>query len=417
MVHNLDVEMARRSLRAAQGLLDAAVALGSLDVAALSRLLGPLGLGGTPADHQALFSAVPRREGGMVLGLAPLPWPGPPRAVGDDVLVAGRAAQMDMALRLAAGHALGMVPGTLRFTAEPSPTAQVPLLQLLDALPDNNAPVTLVLGPPELTVDLLSPAPRDLLPVLGVLARRKGVPAPAAGQDAAYELLPSLLQDAPGVRDERVVNDARAGVYSTAGGAFVDVPALADEAVDARLATAVKGGEGAVVAAEPALASLVMDRLGARLRAVLVLAPAVTTAGVHVELPARVLDAHSGAGVWGLLEDASLQSRELPAEWTGVVTGETAVAAASPLLTGVARRACGESKAPVMDLDAAAAAMMLSMRKAAGGLGRARWSLVLFDGANPRVGRDVAAAFLASNLAPARAAAPGGGSKKVRIRG
>jgi hypothetical protein len=416
MLTSLDERMAQRALRAAVGLLDAAHALGGLDVAALSRLLPALGLGSTPADHQALFSSVPRRDGGMILGLGALPWPGPPRVVGDDVLVHGAAAQLDVALRLAAGHQLGMVPGTLRFTAQPSPVAAVPLLQLLDALGDNRGVVTLVLGPPELTVDVLSAAPRDLLPVLAVLARRRGLPPPVAGQDAVYELLPSLLQDAPGVRDERVVNDARAGVYATAGGAYVDVASLAEDAVDPRLANAVKGGEGAVVAAEVALAPLVLERLGSRIKAVLVVAPADTVAGVSVELPARLLDAHSGQGLWGLLDDAALQSKDLGPDGPGVVTGETAVVAGSPLLAGVARRATGESKAPVVDGVTGQAAFLLAMRKADGALARARWSLALYDGRAPQHGRDLVVAFLNHALAPARAVASGG-SKKVRIRG
>jgi hypothetical protein len=424
MTQSPDSQLAHRSLQAAVGLLHAARALNTLDVGALSRLLSPLGLAHQGSDHAALFSGVPRREGSMVMGLGVLPWPSPPRMVGDDVLVSGRAAQLDMALRLAAGHLLGMVPAQLRFTAEPSPTEKVPLMQLLASVGEDTTPVTLVLGPPALTHELLSPVARDLQPVLQVLARRQQLPAPQPANDVTYDLLPVLLGQDPAMRDERVLNDARAGVYATAGGALVDLAAVDVEGVDERVAGVLKNPEGLVLAAEPELAALLLPRLASRLRAVLVLAPSDVGTGVAVEIPARLVDAESQHTVVGLLEDAALQGKDVALEGGGVVVGETALGAPSPLLVGVARRASGESKAPVMDAASLRAAFLLRALKADGALApRCRHSVVLYDAQRAGVGRAVAAAFLANNVsgrtvaAPSSSSAPGGGSKKIRIRG
>jgi hypothetical protein len=418
---SVDARMARRALKAAAGLLDAARALGVLDVAALSRLLSPLGLAHQHQDHAALFAAVPRREGATVMGLGALPWPSPPRMVGDDVLVSGRAAQADMALRLAAGHFMGFVPAQVRFHAEPPPSDSVPLLQLLASAVEENTPLVVVLGPPSLTHELLSPVARDLQPVLQVLARRQRVAAPQPANDVTYDLLPVLLSQDPAIRDERVGNDARAGVYGTAGGTLVDLAAVDADAVDERVAGAVKQAQGMVLAAEAELAPLLLPRVASRLRAVLVLAPSEVGAGVSAEIPARLVDAESGHAVGGLLDDAALQGKDVGAD--GVVVGETAVGAPSTLLAGIARRATGESKAPVMDAASTEAAFLLRAMKADGVLpSKCRVSVALHDRQRASTGRAVSAAFLASALggrssAGAATAAGSAPSRKIRIRG
>ena len=420
MTLTLDSQLAHRSLQAAAGLLHAARALNILDVGALSRLLSPLGLAHQGSDHAALFAAVPRREGGMVMGLGARPWPSPPRMVGDDVMVCGHAAQMDMALRLAAGHFLGLVPAQLRFSAEPSPSEKVPLMQLLASVGDGTSPLTLVLGPPPLTHELLSPVPRDLQPVLQVLARRHQLPAPQPANDLTYDLLPLLMGQDPAMRDERVLNDARAGVYATAGGTLVDLAALDVESVDERVSGALRNPEGMVLLAEAELAALLLPRVASRLRAVLVLAPAsMGAAGVLAEIPARVLDSESLHALSGLLDDAALQGKDLPLDGSSVVVGETAVGAPCSLLTGAARRATGESKAPVTDAASVRAAFALRALKADGGLApRCKHSVVLFDETRAGAGRAVAAAFLSQNLGGRSASASAGsGSKKIRIRG
>jgi hypothetical protein len=419
-----DTAVATRHLRAAAGLLHAAEATGRLDLGALSSLLGGLGLSTSVSDAHALCAPLLTPNSPAPTALEHLPWPGLTHVQGATVLAHGPAALLDTALRLAAAHTLGRAPAQLAFSGSPLPSAEEPMLQLVASFQDGNAPVLLVVGPAALTVDLLSPAPRDLGPVLQVLAGRLGLPAPA-NQDAAADLLPLLFRQDGALRDERVRNDARAGVFSTAAGALVDVSALDADAVDARVEAAVRASDAAVVCCEPALLPLVLERLGPRVKAALLVAPAQLTGAGTVELPDRLHDALSGHVLGGLLGDSPVQGKDLPAQ-EGVVVGEAAVGAPSLLLAGAARRATLEGKAPVM--DAASAQAAFDLWQARGGVlaASARVGVAVYRSDRASSGRAVVAAFLAAQLAgrtrsgvasAAASAAGAAASRKIRIRG
>lgn len=416
-----DAQVAGRALRGAVGFLDAARATGVLDVAGLSRLLPVLGLASQPADLQALHGALGAAL--SVESLCHLPWDAPPHINGTTALAHGSAGLTEAALRLAAGHALGAVPATLRFSGEPVAGPDAPFLQLLHSWSDATSPVCVVVGAPALVVDLLSPAVKDLAPVLRVLSQRLGFGPPATTDDAA-DLLPLLFSQAPQSRDERVTNDARNGVYATAGGALADPEALDPDAVDPRVAGAVRSATTAVVACEPDLMPQVLALVAHRVKAVLILAPSDIAPPASGEMPDRLLDAVSLHAVGGLLADASIQGKDVEVA-EPVVVGESALGAPTLLLAGVARRACRESRGAVMDGACAQAAFVVQQARLAGLLGsRVKLSVAAYRAQRAATGRAFAAAFLSATLAGGRGgvqppthSARGGGGGKVRIRG
>ncbi|MEW5847211.1 MAG: hypothetical protein AB2A00_00305 [Myxococcota bacterium] len=407
-----DSVVATRALRGAAGLMDAATATGVLHLRSLASLLPTLGLAGNDDERRALYHALKLPMDATVNQVAPLPWPGAPRLQGRTLLVHGAVEQTDAALRLAAGCALGLVPAEMGFTPTTSGQEAALLSAAVERLEDPASPVLLVVGPPRLTADLLSPVVRDLQPVLKTMADRRGLSAATTG-DVGYELL-SMLDGEAGLVDERVENEARAGVHTLPGGAAVVVGEVDGDAVDERVASSLKGAGGVVLCVEPAVVGPLLPALASRLKAVLVLAGAQMHAGVVSELPARMVMADSGYVVGGMLESASIQSRELPNE-LAVQVGETAVAAPSPLLAGAARRACGEGKAAVTDGATGLAVVALNHALDEGALaGGCKLSLALFPRERRDVGRAVAATFLRQNLGAARSS---GGARKVRIKG
>jgi len=399
-----DTVMATRMLKGISGLLHTAHALGTLDLASLSRLLPSSGLVSRPSDLDALFGAL--GVAGEIKALRALPWAGDHHVVDSSLLVRGWPAMVDAAVRLAAGHTRGKVGASIAF--ESGAEAHTPMQELLSLQDDGKESVLLVIGPPELTVDLVSPAARDLTPVLRVLASRHGWTAPDAHADAPYELLPMLQAEGEGVRDERAANDARAGIHATSDGAWIHLGQLDSEAADARI--------------QPDAWRAVADGLMPRVRAALVLGAAECHGGAAGELPAMVVHAQTGRSVADLLVSPALNAREIGPEHQ-IVVGETAVGAPGLLLAGLARRAVQGGKGAVTTDDVVDALMDLQQAAGTGALAaRCKLSLALFDARRPAVGRAMVAAFLNQNLAvprqesaaPARAGAP---SKKIRIRG
>lgn len=400
-------------MKGACGLMDAALATGSLDLGALSSLLPALGLAHQPAEHQALWDALGIPDGAVISTVSFLPWPGPPRRVGNHLCVDGPVGLHDACLRLSAGSALGRMGLKVSVSVPPADGAGE-LPNLLRRMGGSGTPMTLVVGQPRLTLDLVSPAMRDLHPVLEVAAERAGLPRPALSSDAAYEWLPVVESMEAAIRDERALNDVAAGIHRTAHGAVMALPAVDADAADARLGAALKAGEGILLCVQPQVLRPLLPFVSGRLRAALVLAEGQVAAGVQAELPDRVVDATHGCSMGGLLGEAAVQSRDIELDGE-VKVGETALAAPGLLLRDVARRTWDLPQAAVIDGTYADAVFALEAAKDAGALtGRCRTSVAVYSANTPRTGRALACAFLQQNLKEGRAA---GRSQKVRIRG
>jgi hypothetical protein len=409
-----DAQVALRVLRGALGVVDAGLATGALDLAALGSLLPPLGLGHAAGDHRALFQALGLPDGGFVQSVSSLPWSGPPRLVAQTLCVSGRSALVEVCLRLAAGSLLGRVAPRVAVDAAP-PAAGAEVALLVARLGEGSSPVWLVAAPPQLVLDVVSPAARDLAPVLRVAAERAGMGRVPFTPEVGYHVLPLVEAASPALLDERVENDAAAGIWRAAGGLVMSLPAVDAGSADERLAAVLKEAEGLLVVVEPEFLRHVMPAVQARLRAILVLGPADLPPDVVADLPDRVVDTLHGHVAVGLLGEAGLQARDVAVEGT-VRVGESAVTAPCGLLGGAARRAAADASASVLDVATADAVFAVSTARDTGGLpARCRVSVAAYAGARPVVGRALACAFLASNLGGPRPTSPG--RSKVRIRG
>ena len=287
--------------------------------------------------------------------------------------------------------------------------------QLLARLGEAQGPVTLVATQPQAVLDLLSPAPRDLAPVLRVAADRAGMGRVPFTADVGYDVMPLLESAAPGLRDERADNDEAAGIWRTCGGLVMALPAVDAANADERLAAVLKEAEGLVVVVEPDLVRTLLPAVQGRLRGVLVLGTAEAPAGVVADLPDRVVDCLHGHAASGLLADAAFQARDVAVEGH-VRVGEQAVAAPCTLLAGAARRASGDVAASVVDASTADAIFCVNAARAAGALpSRCKVSVALHRPERPGVARALACAFLQANLGAVK---PTPSSRtKVRIRG
>jgi hypothetical protein len=406
----LDSLLARRCLQGVMGLVRSANATGTLDLEALARLLPSAGLGDQPADWRALMERLDVRG---VRSLTHLPWPGPPRRVGDALLLYGDAALYDGALRLAAAHALGNAPERVAFSG-PSPGGVGTQSMELFAARDTGGPVFLAVGDPSVTVDLVSPAARDLQPVLKVLAERSGTAQPAPSDETGYALLSVLQAQEPALRDERAANDERAGIYTTAGAAIIDLSLVDADAADERVASRLKNAEGWLWCVEPALVEWALAVMADRLRAAWVLAPAQMHPGVTSEIPDVLVDAATGHVVTGLLQGGALNPRDVVLNGNMKV-GETAVSTPCALMAGLARRVCCQAQAAAVDLAAADALLMLSQARQSGRLtGSVRVSLAAHVQNDMASARALAVAFIQAQVGGGNRAQP---ARKVRIRG